>query len=162
MSKLQHRHPILLFLHHAQVNTDQLLAISDSSPAYRWELRNGGCSDVGKEACATEDSSCGRAVLACAEAGVEAGPGFEDGGRDAVLGEEDGEEEARRSRACDDELGGELAGESRYRIRLGDYLFERWFGVASSHTAAPRAFTERGRKTERLVVKIFNRPLEGT
>jgi hypothetical protein len=36
--KLKHRHAILLIFRHAQVNTDQLLAISDSTPAYRGKL----------------------------------------------------------------------------------------------------------------------------
>lgn len=42
--------------------------------------------------------------MGCAEAGVEGGIGFEDKGGDVLLGEEDGEKEARRAGADDEDL----------------------------------------------------------
>lgn len=42
--------------------------------------------------------------MGCSETGVEVGPGFEDGGGDVVLGEEDGEEEAGGAGSRDEDL----------------------------------------------------------
>lgn len=90
--ELQHRHTIVLILHQAHVDFDELLPVCDASPAYGGKLRDRGGAKVGKEASAAKDASCRHAILGCAEAGVESWPGFEDEGGDVALGEEEGEE----------------------------------------------------------------------
>lgn len=101
----QHRHAILFVLRGRQINAGQSPAIVlDTTPADIWKAFNACVSEVLEQSGSAEDASRRDAVLCRTEPLVEPVPGFEHQRWDTMLGEKQGEEQARWSRAGDQYL----------------------------------------------------------
>lgn len=92
LAERQDGHAVLLVGNDGEVDAGEALARADAPPAYVGEAGDAAGADVVEEAGAAEDARGGHAVLRRAQALVWPVPGFEDGGVDAALCEEDSEE----------------------------------------------------------------------